>query len=294
MILEWRVEAHEGKTQQQLNDDYATVVETYKPGASGSGKNNKSKSRKNAKPSNSLTATANSGFSPIDGDCSGGQCDAPERKQIRLQKSRRRVVTERSTLLVAEESSLRVLCRATRLKEYMISEADSSQQILVSDTSNDQTLLTSVWRVLERTGRKVMMTGAFVGRNVAEVFPVVSAVAKIVCEDGNSFAAYAHEALLDSNPAQKDSLLSVHQSLRDQRNDIDDLARCERNVHGKPGMQMARFGKWRLVPFFFDGTKCSFYKVQPITEAEEHELPKIVLTDGSVPYEPMARLHSRR
>ena len=136
------------------------------------------------------------------------------------------------------------------------------------------------------------MTGAFAGRNVGEVFPVVSAVAKLVCEDGNSFAAYAHEALLDSNPAQKESLLSVHQSLRDQRNGIDDRARCERDVHGKPGMQMARFGKWRL-PFFFDGTKC-FYEVQPITEAEERELPKIVLTDGSVPYEPMARLHSRR
>ena len=179
----------------------------------------------------------------------------------------------------------------TRVNDYL-SEADSSQQILVSDTGNDQTLLTSTWRVLKHTGREVMMTGAFAGRNVGEVFPVVSAVAKIVCEDGCAFAAYAHEALLDSNPAQTESLLSVHQSLRNTRNGIDDRARCERDVHGRPGMQLARFGECRL-PFFFDGTKC-FYAVYPLSIAEESRLPKVVLTDGEVPYKPMARLHSRR
>lgn len=55
---------------------------------------------------------------------------------------------------------------------------------------------------------------------------------------------------------------------------------------------MARFGGFRL-PFFFDGTKC-FYEVQRITDAEERTLPRITLTDGSTPYEPLARLHSRR
>ena len=186
---------------------------------------------------------------------------------------------------------MRVLRRVTRLNDY-ISEADSSQQILISDTGNDQTLLTLAWRVLHRTGREVMMTGAFAGRNVGEVFPVVSAVAMLVCEDGKAYAAYAHEALLDSNPAQKESLLSVHRSLRNPHNGIDDRARCERNVHGNSGMQMARFDDKRL-PFFFDGTKC-FFEVRPITEAEKRKLPKIVLTDGSIPYDPMARLHSRR
>lgn len=82
----------------------------------------------------------------------------------------------------------------------------------MSHTGNDQTLLTSVWKVIKRTGREVMMTGAFAGRNVGQVFPVVSAVAKIIGEDGKADAAYAHEDLLDSNPNQKESLLSVHQS----------------------------------------------------------------------------------
>ena len=183
---------------------------------------------------------------------------------------------------------MRVLRRVTRVNEF-ISEVDSSQQILVSDSGNDQTLLTSVWKVVRRTGREVMMTGAFAGRNAGEVFPVVLAVAKIVCEDGT---AYAHEALFDLNPAQKESLLSVHQSLRDQRNGIDDRARCERGVDGNPGLQMARFGKCKL-PFYFDGTKC-FYEVHQISDSEERSLPKVQLMDGSDPYEPMARLHSRR
>ena len=129
------------------------------------------------------------------------------------------------------------------------------------------------------------MTEAFAGRNVGEVFPVVSAVAKIIGEDGRAYAAYAHEALLDSNPNQKESLLSVHQSLRDQRG-INNRARCERGVDGNPGLQMARFGKSKI-PFYFDGTKC-YFEVHRITDAEERLLPRITLTDGSVAYEPLA------
>ena len=179
----------------------------------------------------------------------------------------------------------------TRIDNY-ISEADPSQTILASDTGNDQTLLTNVWRIIKRTGREVMMTGAFAGRNVGEVFPAISAVVKLIGEDGKAYAAYAHEALYDSNPEQKESLLSVHQSLRDINNGIDDRARCEKDVHGKPGLQMARFGETR-VPFFFDGTKC-FFELQSISDDELSRLPLVTLTDGSVPYEPFARLHSRR
>ncbi len=87
-----------------------------------------------------------------------------------------------------------------------------------------------------------------------------------MCEDGTAYAAYAHEALLDSNPAQKESLLSVHQSLTDQGNGIDDRARCERDVHDNPDLQMAQFGTSK-VPFYFDGTKC-FYAVHRISDAE--------------------------
>jgi hypothetical protein len=163
---------------------------------------------------------------------------------------------------------------------------------MVSDTGNDQTLLTSAWKIIKQTGREVMMTGAFAGRNVGEVFPVVSAVAKLIGEDGFEFAAFAHEALYDSNPAQTESLLSVHQSLRDVRNGIDDRARCEKDIHGNPGLQMARFGSTTVL-FFFDGTKC-FFAIHPITDDELRRLPKITLTDGSVPYEPFACLRSRR
>ena len=57
-----------------------------------------------------------------------------------------------------------------------------------------------------------MMTGAFADRCMGEVFPVVSAVAKLI----RSLSLY------DSNPAQRESLLSVNQSLRDVNNGIDD------------------------------------------------------------------------
>jgi hypothetical protein len=82
----------------------------------------------------------------------------------------------------------------------------------VSDTGNDQTLITSTWRVLQDTGREVVMSGAFAGQSAGEIFPVVSGVAKLVCKDGKAYAAYAHEALLDTNPAQVESLFSLHQS----------------------------------------------------------------------------------
>ena len=180
----------------------------------------------------------------------------------------------------------------TRVNELTISEVGATQQILVSDSGNDQTLLTSAWRMVKHTGREVMMTGAFAGRNVGEVFPIVSAIAKVIGEGSRVYAAYAHEALYDANPAQKESLLSVHQSLRNQGNVIDDRARCERGVDGNPGLQMARFGDHKL-PFYFDGTKC-FFEVHPITVAEEESLTVIHLTSGDRPYEPLDRLHSRR
>ena len=88
------------------------------------------------------------------------------------------------------------------------------------------------------------------------------------------------------------SCLPVHQSLRNTNNGIDDRARCERDVNGNPGRQMARFDQIQM-PFFFDGTKC-FYELQPISERELEELPVVTLTDGDKPYEPFARLHSRR
>jgi transposase InsO family protein len=173
-----------------------------------------------------------------------------------------------------------------------ISTVDSSTPILVSDTGNDQTLLTSIWRIVARTGREVMMTGAFAGRNVGESFPVVSAVAKLVGADGIAYAATVHEALYDSNPLQVESLLSVHQALRDTNNGIDDRAMCERDIDGNPGKQAARFGDI-VIPFHFDGTKC-FFEVLPITDFELRTLRNVTLTDGRVPYEPILRLHSRR
>jgi hypothetical protein len=175
----------------------------------------------------------------------------------------------------------------------LFSATDSSQRILISDVGNDQTLITFTWTVLQHTGREVAMSGAFAGRSSGESFPVISAVAKLVCEDGSSYAAYVHKALLDSNPDQIELLLSVHQSLRLPGNGIDDRARCEKDVNGKPGLHCAKFGD-NILPFYFDGTKCCFVSVHVISEEELRHLPHVMLTGVSVPFDPADRLHSRR
>ena len=119
------------------------------------------------------------------------------------------------------------------------------------------------------------MTGAFAGRNVGEKFPIVSGAAKLIDENGNAFAAIAHEALYDSNIAQVKSLLSIHQSLANPKNGIDDRARCERDIDGNPGKQKARFGTME-VSFLFDGSKC-FFEIAPISEEELQSLPDCTL-----------------
>jgi hypothetical protein len=79
------------------------------------------------------------------------------------------------------------------------------------------------------------MTGAFAGQNVVEKFLVVIGAAKLRYENGNVYAAIANEALYDDNKIQVESLLSVHQALADPQNGVDDRARCEHDIDGKPG-----------------------------------------------------------
>lgn len=140
-------------------------------------------------------------------------------------------------------------------------------------------------------GRYVFMTGAFAGRNVGERFEVVSAVAKLTDRTGCSYAAYIHEALYDSNPAQVESLLSTHQALRLPTVRIDDRSIHERDVYDRPGTQKARFGDHH-VGFFFDGAKC-FYDITTISDEELVSLPHINLS-ADIPFNPNIRHHSRR
>jgi hypothetical protein len=138
-----------------------------------------------------------------------------------------------------------------------------------------------------------MMTGAFAGRNVGERFPIVSGAVKLIDETGKAYAAIAHEALYDDNCAQVESLLSIHQSLANPKNGIDDRARCERDIDGRPGRQKARFGNME-VSFLFDGSKC-FFELRPISEEELRTLPTLYLTsEGDSPYKPTLRTHSCR
>jgi hypothetical protein len=96
--------------------------------------------------------------------------------------------------------------------------AEPSQPILIADSGCYPMLLSSIWRVLKWTGCHILMTGAFAGRNVGEKLPIISDADKLIDENGNAFVAIAHEALYDSNTAQVESLLSIHQSLANPKN----------------------------------------------------------------------------
>jgi hypothetical protein len=58
-----------------------------------------------------------------------------------------------------------------------------------------------------------------------------------------------------------ESLLSIHQSLVNPKNGIDDQAWCERDIDGRPGRQKASFGNTE-VSFLFDGSNFFLSYVQ--------------------------------
>ena len=116
-----------------------------------------------------------------------------------------------------------------------LSQADSSQQILIADSRCDQMLVTSIWRIMQHTGWMITMSGAFAGQNPGYELPVVSAVAKLVDENGQADMVIAHEVLYDASPHQVESLLSVHQSLMCGKNGIDNHACCNRILSKSKG-----------------------------------------------------------
>jgi hypothetical protein len=83
------------------------------------------------------------------------------------------------------------------------------------------------------------MTGPpFVGRNVGETFTVVSAVTKIIGEDGKPYAVITHKALsYDTNPTQMESLLSGCAPISSRCQE-----RYQRDVHGNPGFKLSVWG----------------------------------------------------
>ena len=94
LILEWRVDAHKGKTQQQLNTLYDTVVEKFRPSQKGSATSRRaSQSGSHTDPGTS--ASSGSSLTGKTEASTMSEADQPQRKRIRLQKSRR-VVTESS------------------------------------------------------------------------------------------------------------------------------------------------------------------------------------------------------
>lgn len=164
--------------------------------------------------------------------------------------------------------------------------------MLIADSGNDQFLITSTWSVTEFTGRHIVLSGALAGRHPGTTFPVVSAVAKLIDANNRSYCAIVHEALYDESPCQYEALIATAQVRKFNGNAIDDCDTDSVDTRGRPGTQCAIISGHKL-PFFFDGAKC-FYYIQPISSEEIQSLPHVIFTDGTRPYDPIARTATRR
>ena len=157
-----------------------------------------------------------------------------------------------------------------------ITTVDNCDNILIADSGCDQTLVTSIWTILNCTNRFVLMLTALQGRHPGQRFQVVQAAVKLTDANNNAYCAIANEALYDENDHQKESLLSTHQARSDGITAVDDYSLSEHDIRGNPGTQSSKFGG-TTVHCFFDGRKC-FYMLSPITDEEIKNLPHIILT----------------
>jgi hypothetical protein len=89
LLLAWRNDAHKGRSQFHLSNEYATFVESFKQ---NSGKSKGGKHKLPSADSTSASSSSNGDDAATPGDRNGSD---GARKRIRLQKSRR-IITERS------------------------------------------------------------------------------------------------------------------------------------------------------------------------------------------------------
>lgn len=120
-----------------------------------------------------------------------------------------------------------IACRRITKINNHFSTSSKTDSVLISDSACDQSIIADAWKITKSTGRHVVMTGAFAGRNTGIAFPVVSAIAKVMDRDGKACAAEIHEAPHDDNINQKESLLAVHQALMNKTIGIDDRSILE-------------------------------------------------------------------
>ena len=179
----------------------------------------------------------------------------------------------------------------TRLLRRTNAKALPNEPILLLDSGADQFLAGFIWRCIGTTGRHVNLFGALAQRHSGTVLPVCSVAAKIIDRFGNEYCGIAHEALLDKNPSQIESLLPPAQA-RKAGNRVDDCPTDQLMPNGSFGTQCCVFNDTRL-PLFHDGD-LAFYRIEAITDEEMKELPRVFLTSGDEDYEPTSRAHTRR
>ena len=185
-LLQWQSTAH-GKniTVDQLRKQFEVV--RYDTGGSGQGK----------KRGHSATRSPSSTSPSQSGGTNDSASPSPKKVKFALRESRR-IITER---IDTSSSACLADGQGTPFPDVTVRRISPSPtpdiHILIADSGNDQFLVTSIWTVTEYTGWLISLSGALAGRHSGTLFPVVSAVAKLVDSDNNLYCAIVHEALFD-------------------------------------------------------------------------------------------------
>ncbi len=119
---------------------------------------------------------------------------------------------------------------------------------------------------------------------------VGTGAALIKLANGTKLILIIHQALIDENPNQVESLLQPHQC-RAHGVAIDDCAKRHRHIDGSNGDQCIKVLNHRI-PLFYDGYKCYLLLSKP-TLKDIERYPHVELTSPLM-YEPDKRVYTRR
>src|SRR6056300_298286 len=95
-----------------------------------------------------------------------------------------------------------------RVSRHITKPPDPNKHVGIADGGAEQCLLDgNVWSTLKPTAKYVNLLGPLAGRHAGEIFQVVSAVTKLIDENGKAYCAIIHEGLLDTARDQRETLL---------------------------------------------------------------------------------------
>ncbi len=169
---------------------------------------------------------------------------------------------------------------------------DSNDCILLDDSGADQcTINLNCFQVFSRTGIYFDVSGATNDMSSAEPLELVNEACTLATmDDGRKTIFRVNQAFCDTDPDQREALMSTHQ-VRDHGVCVDNCAKRHIQEGGRPGGQCVITPEGKF-DFHFDGRKC-FFSIERPTLDDIATYPITELT-SSTTYEPVERRSSVR